>query len=250
MELDTLLCAFEMRQIGIVVDDVHKTHNKSIQGDKGTQSIMFQDGTTVDLRCESTLMTCGSPRPTMKEILNEDFPMYDIAHKLWNPAEYFDEIKLRTKDPKSVNIDTRVYNLESCGIEDDNSSTDSNCQEPTQTFEDKLKEEEDMIQHKYCYHTFKNDDLDIYHENNNIQDPNFHFISNTMEDKSQSTSSLIEKEFDKEDIDYMANIFYSHKSEIEKHSYISPEELKTFYDCPKLEEYHDCNEWDNTMFSS
>ena len=35
----TLLCAFEMREIGIIVDDVHKTHTKSIKGDKGTQTI-------------------------------------------------------------------------------------------------------------------------------------------------------------------------------------------------------------------
>ena len=48
----------------------------------------------------------------------------------------------------------------------------------------------------------------------------------------------------------MANVFYSHKKEIENNSYISPDELKIFYDCPPHEEYHDCNEWNNTMFSS
>ena len=73
----------------------------------------------------------------------------------------------------------------------------------------------------------------------------FYFISSIMDNKSQSTSSLIEEEFDKEDIDYMTNIFYSHKRKIEEHSYILPKELKTFYDCPTLEEYHECNEWNN-----
>ena len=36
--------------------------------------------------------------------------------------------------------------------------------------------------------------------------------------------------------------FYSRKQDIEKSSYISPEELKTFYDCPTFKEYHDYDE--------
>ena len=36
---------------------------------------------------------------------------------------------------------------------------------------------------------------------------------------------------------------------MKENSYILPEELKSFYDCPTFEEYHDCNEWSNTMFS-
>ena len=44
----------------------------------------------------------------MEEKINEDFPIYDIPHKLLNPAEYLDEIQLSTKDPKSTNINTRV----------------------------------------------------------------------------------------------------------------------------------------------
>ena len=72
-----------MREIGIIVDDVHKTHIKSIKGEKGTQTIKFHDGTTVDLRCKSTLMTYNSSRPTMGEVLMEKFQIYEIAQKLW-----------------------------------------------------------------------------------------------------------------------------------------------------------------------
>ena len=77
-------------------DDVHKTHTKSIIGDKGTQTIKFHDETTIDFRYKSTLMTCQSSSPTTKEVLIDKFPMYDIAYKLWKPAEYFDEFILQT----------------------------------------------------------------------------------------------------------------------------------------------------------
>ena len=45
----TLLCAFECRELGIIVDDCHKRHSKSLDGTMGTQSIQFKDHTTIDL---------------------------------------------------------------------------------------------------------------------------------------------------------------------------------------------------------
>ena len=65
----------------------------------------------------------------MEEVLSEEFPIYEIAHKLWNPAEYFDEINLSINNPKSENIDVRIYNLSSFRIEDDTSSKGSNCED-------------------------------------------------------------------------------------------------------------------------
>ena len=41
----------------------------------------------------------------MEEVLSDEFPMYETAHKLWSPAEYFDEISLETNIFKSENID-------------------------------------------------------------------------------------------------------------------------------------------------
>ena len=66
---------------------LHKTHTKSIKGDRGTQTIKFHDGTTIAFRCKSTLMTCQKRRPNMEEDLSDEFPIYEITHKLWNPAE-------------------------------------------------------------------------------------------------------------------------------------------------------------------
>ena len=68
------------------------------------------------------------------------------------------------------------------------------------------------------------------------------FLSNINDNSILSSDLLIEEKFDDDDINYMANIFYSHKQDIEKSSYISSEELKIFYECSIFEEYYDCNE--------
>ena len=41
--------------MGIIVDDVHNVHPRSNNGEKGTQCIEFEDGTKVDLICNSAL---------------------------------------------------------------------------------------------------------------------------------------------------------------------------------------------------
>ena len=78
-------------------------------------------------------MICKISRPTMEEVLSDEFPVYEIAHKLWKPAKYFDEIHLTTSNSKSENIDTRIYNLSSFRIEDDTSSRGSICQDKNST---------------------------------------------------------------------------------------------------------------------
>ena len=270
-----------MREIGIIVDDVHKACTKSIKGDKRTQTITFHDGTTIDLRCKSTLMTCQSLKPTMEEVLSNEFPIYEIAHKLWNPAEYFDEINLTTSNSQSENIDARIYNLPSFRIEDDTSSRGSICQDQNSTqnfkslendncnitnneWEDESENKEGVTPNKYCYHNSTSDTSNLFILDNGVDIPVVHspFLSNMNDNSISSTDSLIEEdhfieedrfieeEFDNDDIDYMEKLFYSHKQNIEKHSYISPEEVKTFYNYPTFEEYQDCNEWSNTMFST
>ena len=47
----TLLCTYQMREIGLIVDDVSKNYIANSDGTKGTQSIVFKDGTKVDLKC-------------------------------------------------------------------------------------------------------------------------------------------------------------------------------------------------------
>ena len=66
-----------MREMGIIVDDVSKNHSLNIHGDKGTQSINFDDGTIIPLKCCHTLMVFITTIPTEHEIAT--LPTYDIA---------------------------------------------------------------------------------------------------------------------------------------------------------------------------
>ena len=86
----TLLCTYQMREIGLIVDDVSKHHVANKSGIKGTQSIVFQDGTTVALKCKHTLMSFTTTIPTEYEIAS--LPTYDIAMKEWDPQMYYDGI--------------------------------------------------------------------------------------------------------------------------------------------------------------
>ena len=52
----TLFTTFGARDHGLIVDDCHKIHYKSIN-EKGTQTITFSDGTKIDLLCRSALMS-------------------------------------------------------------------------------------------------------------------------------------------------------------------------------------------------
>ena len=66
--------AFQMRQVVIVVDDIHKHHKKSSSGDIGTQSLTFEDGTVFNLQCKGALMDFSTTKPTQNEI--EQLPIY------------------------------------------------------------------------------------------------------------------------------------------------------------------------------
>ena len=85
----TLLCSYQMREMGIIVDDVHTKHAKDITGTLGSQSITFQDGTIVNLKCKSTLMAFNTSIPTMDEI--NSLPTYQIAFENWDPQRYYDD---------------------------------------------------------------------------------------------------------------------------------------------------------------
>ena len=74
----------------------------------------------------------------------------------------------------------------------------------------------------YYYHTSTSDTSNICILDNGVDIPAVHspFLSNINDNNISSTHSFIEEEFDNDDIDYMANIFYSHKQDIEKiHTY-------------------------------
>ena len=75
--------------MGIMVDDVHTLHVKGPTGTLVTQSLVFKDGTTVDFKCKSTLMTFNTIVPTMKEV--DNLPKYQIAFTEWEPQRYYDD---------------------------------------------------------------------------------------------------------------------------------------------------------------
>ena len=109
---------------------------------------------------------------------------------------------------------------------------------------DQSVNKEDVTQNKYWYHTSTNDTSNICILDSWSYIPVFYsqFHSNINDNSKPSSHPLIKEYFGGDDIDYTANIIYPNKQDIEKSSYISKEELITFYDCPKFEEYQDCNE--------
>ena len=82
----SLLCTYQMRETGIIVDNVSKNHTINSKGEKGTQSITFKDGTTIALKCRHTLMSFETSIPTEHEI--QTLPIYDIAIEGWDPQMY------------------------------------------------------------------------------------------------------------------------------------------------------------------
>ena len=60
----SLLCTFQIRELGVIVDDVSKNHHIDMGGNKGTQSIVFEDGTKFNLKCRYTLMSFHTSTPT------------------------------------------------------------------------------------------------------------------------------------------------------------------------------------------
>ena len=87
----TLLCTFQMREMGIIVDDVHNTRPRSNNGEKGTQCIEFEDGTKIDLICKSALMTFNIETSMYNEVFDGNIPVYDISLQHWNPQQQYDD---------------------------------------------------------------------------------------------------------------------------------------------------------------
>ena len=79
-----------MRETGIIVDNISKNHTINNNGEKVTQSITFEDGTTITLKCFHTLMSFETSIPTEHEI--QTLPTYDIAMEGWDPQMYYDGI--------------------------------------------------------------------------------------------------------------------------------------------------------------
>ena len=82
--------------------------------------------------------------------------------------------------------------------------------------DDQPENEENITSHKYCYNTSTNN------KKTDISVPHSLFLSNinNISESPIENDVFINKEFDHNDIDYMATVFYTHKQDIEKiHTY-------------------------------
>ena len=89
-----------------MVNDVHTCHIKGPNGTLYTQSLILKYGTTVKLKCKSTLMTFNTTISTMEEV--ENLPKYQIAFKDWDPQRYYDDSHV--SDHNQSNQDKENFN--------------------------------------------------------------------------------------------------------------------------------------------
>ena len=111
----TLLSTFECREQGIMVDDCHKNHIKSINGEKGTQSIQFKDSTKIDLICKAALMTFYTETLTWKDIEEKKYSIYEIVIPEWNPKDHFDDPYAFTEMEHQNEPNVNNTRLKNCG---------------------------------------------------------------------------------------------------------------------------------------
>ena len=85
----TLLSTHQMRQAGVIVDDVAKHHRKD-EHTLGTQAMHFPEkGEKIDFHLKAALFTFELQKPTMEEHLNwPEEDIIDIAVEDWNPQEH------------------------------------------------------------------------------------------------------------------------------------------------------------------
>ena len=93
----SLLSTYQMRELGIVVDDVTKRHPKDLTT-HGTHSITFPKANhVIELATKGALSTFDVEKPTMQEYLHTpEENIVDIALENWNPQEHHEEL-LETK---------------------------------------------------------------------------------------------------------------------------------------------------------
>jgi hypothetical protein len=114
-----------MREIGIVVDDVAKCHNKDDSKNKGSQSIIFlDDNQTIDLRVRAALMTFIVCKPTIEEC--KTLPVVDVAIENWNPQKHFDDnhalVANIATDPVEMKINMAVTFVNDVSVKPDDTT--------------------------------------------------------------------------------------------------------------------------------
>ena len=144
----TLLSTFQMRQRGIIVDDVSKEHWKA-PNEKGTQSLTFPN-TSIDLVLRAALFTFKVSKPTMEEYVT--FPeerILDIGLENWDPHQYTDDchqmlpVVNALQNPQETQTPPNL--IPRCHHTHQVTSTPNHIDDPFELFFDPLNEEETPI---------------------------------------------------------------------------------------------------------
>ena len=99
----TLGSTFAMRSLGIIVDDVHKTHTKDDSGSKGTQSVTFPDvdNATIPLVTRSALMTFRVEKPRMEDHHSGNHRIFDSVSPDCDPRVHQDDPGAMDEEPSA-----------------------------------------------------------------------------------------------------------------------------------------------------
>ena len=105
----TLLSTYQMRELGLIVDDVSKRHLKDAVSN-GTHSITFpQSDKSIDLTTRAALSTFSVSKPTLQEYLDTpEEEVLDIALEHWNPQEHNEE---SLENSPSIPIPNQIHSL-------------------------------------------------------------------------------------------------------------------------------------------
>src|SRR5210317_193640 len=87
----TLLSAYQMREVGFIVDDVSTRHMKS-PTECGTHSIQIPNNITIGLTTRVVLSTFTLSSPSWEQWVHaRPDEIKDISHENWNPQLHYEE---------------------------------------------------------------------------------------------------------------------------------------------------------------
>lgn len=158
----TLLSTYELREAGIIIDDVSKCHLCSLNGERGTQTLYFKEDIEIALHSQCALMTCMATLPTMAEYtlaLQGKIHLVDIGIMNWNPKHYNDDLLAL---PPPILLPVPSINMVNSGSGE---HTIDGCTEPQTDVIDEKKDKpsddevfHDVQEHQHCF-----SDTDLYY---------------------------------------------------------------------------------------
>ena len=113
----SLMSSYEMREAGIIVDDVSQNHDINTEGTKGTQTITFRkQGYEIGLVVKGALMTFEMMDPPTDEDIAK-YPIVKISDPNWNPDKHHDDFNaMHTNAFKCVDKEQTFAHITECII--------------------------------------------------------------------------------------------------------------------------------------